>query len=351
MIQGLGRLLGKSAVVTGAAFGIGRATAELFAREGARLTATDIQGEPLLALADEVRRGGAEVETVIGDVSIEADARRMIQAAVDRFGRLDVLVANAGIIPLGDVLELTAADWDRGDGRRWARHVPNLQVRDRGDAADRRRRHRLPLLDLRGGRAEAAVDLRPGQVRRHRHHQAPGDRVGRPRDPGQRGRPRHDPHRAGQAVAGGAGRRRSTSPRSSECTRWAGSANRPKSPVPYSFSPPTTPRSSPAPSCRSMGDTWRNSTCNTYERPREGVRTHPIRLGRSQDRAGGVGVSAFRHGSGTPSAGSARTPRRSGGGDGGEGGLDGVADRHRREYTAVKINPCTTRWRPSSASV
>ncbi len=112
MGQGLGRLLGRSAVVTGAAFGIGRATAELFTREGARLTVTDIQGEPLRALADELQRGGAEVETVVGDVSVEADARRMIGAAVDRFGRLDVLVANAGIIPLGDAQEVTAADWE-----------------------------------------------------------------------------------------------------------------------------------------------------------------------------------------------------------------------------------------------
>jgi NAD(P)-dependent dehydrogenase (short-subunit alcohol dehydrogenase family) len=98
-------------VVTGAAFGIGRATAVLFAREGARLVVTDVQGEPLLALADELRGAGAEVETVIGDVSVEADARRMIDAA-QRFGRLDVLVANAGIIPLGDASELTVADWD-----------------------------------------------------------------------------------------------------------------------------------------------------------------------------------------------------------------------------------------------
>jgi len=110
--QGLGRLHRKSAVITGAAFGIGRATAELFAREGARLTATDIQGEPLLALADELRQGGAQIETVVGDVSVEEDARRMIGAAADRFGRLDVLVANAGIIPLGDATEVTAADWD-----------------------------------------------------------------------------------------------------------------------------------------------------------------------------------------------------------------------------------------------
>ncbi len=113
MAQGNDRLRGKSAVVTGAAMGIGRATAELFAREGARLVLTDIQGDPLLALADELRSGGAEVETVVGDVSVEEDAHRMIAAAADRFGRLDVLVANAGIIPLGDVMEMTTADWDQ----------------------------------------------------------------------------------------------------------------------------------------------------------------------------------------------------------------------------------------------
>lgn len=112
MTQGSGRLLGKSAVITGAAFGIGRATAAHFAHEGARLTVTDIQGEPLLALADELRETGVEVETVIGDVSVEDDARRMIAAASQRFGRLDVLVANAGIIPLGDVREMATADWD-----------------------------------------------------------------------------------------------------------------------------------------------------------------------------------------------------------------------------------------------
>jgi NAD(P)-dependent dehydrogenase (short-subunit alcohol dehydrogenase family) len=112
MAQGLGRLHGKAAVITGAAFGIGRATAEAFAREGARLIATDLQAEPLAAVAEELRQCGAEVETVVGDVAVEADARRMITAAADRYGRLDVLVANAGIIPLGDAMEMTAADWD-----------------------------------------------------------------------------------------------------------------------------------------------------------------------------------------------------------------------------------------------
>ena len=121
-------------MITGAAFGIGRATAEHFARQGARLIVTDIQSEPLLALADELRRADAEVETVIGDVSVEADAQRMIGAAVDRFGRLDVLVANAGIIPLGDAMEVTTAGWDASDGelRHYERAGPGAPWRQVG---------------------------------------------------------------------------------------------------------------------------------------------------------------------------------------------------------------------------
>jgi NAD(P)-dependent dehydrogenase (short-subunit alcohol dehydrogenase family) len=107
------RLEGRSCVVTGAASGIGAATARRFAAERARLTLTDIRAEPLAAIADGLRGAGAEVETVVGDVSVEADAAGMIRAAVERFGRLDVLVANAGIIPLGDILESSVADFDR----------------------------------------------------------------------------------------------------------------------------------------------------------------------------------------------------------------------------------------------
>lgn len=108
-----GRLVGKVCVITGAAFGIGRATAMLFAQEGASLVLTDIQAGPLQALASDLGASGFSVTAVVGDVSIEDDARRMIAAAVDSYGRLDILVANAGIIPLDDVLSTTVEAWDQ----------------------------------------------------------------------------------------------------------------------------------------------------------------------------------------------------------------------------------------------
>jgi NAD(P)-dependent dehydrogenase (short-subunit alcohol dehydrogenase family) len=112
-VRGLGRLRGKSAVVTGAAKGIGKATAELFAREEARLVITDVDEAGLSRLREQLVGSGSEVEAVVGDVSVVEDARRMINTAVETFGRIDVLVANAGIIPLNTIVEATPEDWDR----------------------------------------------------------------------------------------------------------------------------------------------------------------------------------------------------------------------------------------------
>jgi NAD(P)-dependent dehydrogenase (short-subunit alcohol dehydrogenase family) len=106
-------LRGKAAVVTGAAKGIGKATAELFAREGARLVITDVDEAGLSLVRERLAGAGAEVEAVVGDVSVVEDARRMISTAVESFGRIDVLVANAGIIPLNTIVEATPEDWDR----------------------------------------------------------------------------------------------------------------------------------------------------------------------------------------------------------------------------------------------
>jgi NAD(P)-dependent dehydrogenase (short-subunit alcohol dehydrogenase family) len=107
------RLAGKVCLITGAGSGIGRATADLFAREGAKLVLFDLSAEGLARADAELAGSGAEIATVTGDVSDEADVIRAVQAAQDRFGRLDVLVANAGIIPLSDVLETSVEDWDR----------------------------------------------------------------------------------------------------------------------------------------------------------------------------------------------------------------------------------------------
>ena len=107
-----GRLLGKSAVITGAAAGIGRATAELFAREGARLVLADINADGLSALRDSLANVTDDVAVVTADVSKPEDVRRMINAAVEQYGRLDIAIANAGIIPLASVVEATPSDWD-----------------------------------------------------------------------------------------------------------------------------------------------------------------------------------------------------------------------------------------------
>jgi NAD(P)-dependent dehydrogenase (short-subunit alcohol dehydrogenase family) len=109
---GSGRLLGKSALITGAAAGIGRATAELFAREGARLVLADINTDGLSALHDSLVDVAGDVAVVTADVSKLEDARLMIEVAVEQYGRLDIAVANAGIIPLASVLEATTDDWD-----------------------------------------------------------------------------------------------------------------------------------------------------------------------------------------------------------------------------------------------
>ena len=109
---GLNRLGGKTAVVTGAAKGIGRATAELFAREGARLVINDVDEAGLEDLEGQLSGEGAEVVSVVGDVSDVDDAKGIVGAAVESFGRVDVLVANAGVIPLNNIVDATPEDWD-----------------------------------------------------------------------------------------------------------------------------------------------------------------------------------------------------------------------------------------------
>jgi len=107
------RFADRSVLVTGAARGIGRATAEQFAAEGARLTVNDVAAEPLAALERELAEAGADVCAVVADVADEAQVEGLVDAAVARFGGLDVAVANAGIIPLQTIDEATLEDWEQ----------------------------------------------------------------------------------------------------------------------------------------------------------------------------------------------------------------------------------------------
>ncbi len=107
------RLSGRVALITGAANGIGRASAELFAAEGAQLVLTDIQAGPLEALADGLRASGTEVLSMAHDVSSEADWKTVSAALLDRFGGLDIVVNNAGVSDNGPLLETTYDAWRR----------------------------------------------------------------------------------------------------------------------------------------------------------------------------------------------------------------------------------------------
>jgi NAD(P)-dependent dehydrogenase (short-subunit alcohol dehydrogenase family) len=105
------RLQDKIAIVTGAASGIGRATALLFANEGARLVLNDIDRDGLDAVV--AKAGRDKAHAVIGDVVAEDTAQLLAREAMTAFGRIDILVNNAGIHMARDITEMAVEEWDR----------------------------------------------------------------------------------------------------------------------------------------------------------------------------------------------------------------------------------------------
>lgn len=108
------KLKGKTAVVTGAASGMGKAIAELFAQEGANVIVSDIHEEGARQVAEGIVAAGGTAKAVKANVAVKEDIEAMIDAAVNEFGTLDILVNNAGVMdnfePVGD---LTDEQWER----------------------------------------------------------------------------------------------------------------------------------------------------------------------------------------------------------------------------------------------
>jgi len=104
-------LHGRVALVTGAGRGIGAATARAFAAAGASLMAVDREPGPLGALVDELRAGGTEAESAAADVTDDGAVRAAVERTMARWGRIDVLVNNAGIVRDATLAKVTDEDW------------------------------------------------------------------------------------------------------------------------------------------------------------------------------------------------------------------------------------------------
>jgi NAD(P)-dependent dehydrogenase (short-subunit alcohol dehydrogenase family) len=109
----VGRVEGKVAVVTGGALGIGKACAQVLAKEGAKVVITDIKEAEGRALAEEIQAAGGQALFVRQDVAQEAEWQAVVAATLQAFGRLDILVNNAGIGTSVNIEEETLAGWRR----------------------------------------------------------------------------------------------------------------------------------------------------------------------------------------------------------------------------------------------
>ena len=104
---------GKVVVITGASSGLGEASARLLSSQGARVVLGARRVDRLQALAGEIARQGGEALALATDVTDRAQVQRLVDRAVDAFGRIDVMINNAGLIPHSPIVRLKVDDWDR----------------------------------------------------------------------------------------------------------------------------------------------------------------------------------------------------------------------------------------------
>lgn len=107
------RLEGLVTLVTGGASGIGRATAKLFAQEGAKVAVVDVQKSQGTETVQAINGAGGQATFIEADVSIVSECEQMVAKAVDKYGGLNVLINNAGINLVATTEETSEADWDR----------------------------------------------------------------------------------------------------------------------------------------------------------------------------------------------------------------------------------------------
>ena len=107
------KLKDRVAIVTGSSMGIGEAIARLYARNGARVVINSRSLERARKVAEDLTRGGFEALAIEADVAVQEQVIRMVRQTVERWGRLDVLVNNAGTSMIGPSAELSEADWRR----------------------------------------------------------------------------------------------------------------------------------------------------------------------------------------------------------------------------------------------
>ena len=142
------RLNGCVTLVTGAGRGIGAAIALRYAQEGARVMVADLDEANARSVADQVRALGVEADSFAVDVREPEQSAAMIDRVVDRFGRLDVLVNNAGVIRVRSVLDTTPEDWD---------HVQSVNARGLFFALQAGARHMLDQEPMAPGRPNGKI--------------------------------------------------------------------------------------------------------------------------------------------------------------------------------------------------
>ena len=108
----MAKLEGKVAVITGASTGIGRAAARALAREGAKVALTARRRERLEELSAEIRQSGTEAVFVYGDVREEQTAKNIVARTVKAFGRIDILIANAGMAYYRNLIDTSVSEYD-----------------------------------------------------------------------------------------------------------------------------------------------------------------------------------------------------------------------------------------------